>query len=78
MADEVCSSCGDPIPETPAEVLVVAGGWSMPSETLYAMPTPPPECSDCKSRMLMMLELGIDPGRHGENLRVPRGGIRYG
>jgi hypothetical protein len=35
-------------------------------------------CSDCEVRMLMMMTIGIDPGRHGENLKVARGGIRYG
>jgi len=49
----------------------------VPVETLYDMPDPPVLCSDCKARLLMVMELGIDPGRHGENLRVPRGALTY-
>lgn len=74
-----CSNCGDDIPTADAPSgLVATGGWCMPSETLYAMPEPDPLCSDCKARLLMVMEVGIDPGRHGENLRMPRGGIQYG
>ena len=73
----VCESCGDRLPDDPPPSCVASGGWCVPVETLYDMPDPPVLCSDCKARLLMVMELGIDPGRHGENLRVPRGALTY-
>lgn len=68
--------CGDEIIENPPGV-VAAGGWCIPTEHLYDIPEKVPMCGDCEARMLMMMTIGIDPGRHGENLKVPRGGIQY-
>lgn len=74
---QVCEcECGRVIERDPPS-LVAPGGWCAPSEVLYDRPEPAPMCSDCKARMLMVMEVGIDPGRDGENLRVPRGGITY-
>lgn len=70
-----CEWCGDPIVAT-GEAIVTSGGWCAPSETIYDFPRPA-LCSDCHARWVMVLELGIDPGRRGENLRFPRGGIQY-
>jgi hypothetical protein len=70
-------ACGDEINENPPAV-TAAGGWCIPTENLYEIPEKIPMCSDCEVRMLMMMTIGIDPGRHGENLKVARGGIRYG
>jgi hypothetical protein len=71
--------CGHEIPDVEPPALVAAGGWCMPSEVYYnLMKDEPTSCSDCKARMHMIAEFGIDPGRNGENLRFPRGGITYG
>jgi hypothetical protein len=67
--------CGDPIEENPPS-LIAAGGWCAPTAVTYDLDNDP-MCSDCKARWLMVMELGIDPGRHGENLKIPRGGIQY-
>lgn len=73
-----CSNCGDPIPPPdPDTTITAAGGWCAPSEIAYSLPEPPPMCTDCTTRMLMIECIGIDPGRHGENLKVQRGGIQY-
>jgi len=69
-------ACGNEIEEH-TEAVTSAGGWCAPSEVLYKIEVEP-MCSDCRTRMMMMAELGIDPGRNGENLRVRRGGIMYG
>lgn len=76
----ICSACEDPIsPREPATEIVAAGGWCAPSETyatLYSSP-PPPLCTDCRSRLIFISEIGFDPGRKGENISVRRGGIQY-
>jgi hypothetical protein len=71
-----CANCGDEIDPNPPSI-VAAGGWCVPTEIYEALPEPLPMCGDCKARMLMVMEVGIDPGRHGENLKVKRGGIKY-
>lgn len=72
---EVCG-CGREI-KPPGPSIVTAGGWCAPSESLQLTEVTP-MCSDCNVRMLMMMTIGIDPGRDGENLKVKRGGITYG
>lgn len=74
---EVCG-CGTTITHDTSPGMVLPGGWCVPSATLYELPAPPQMCSDCKTRMLMITELGIDPGPNGINLRTLRGGIRFG
>lgn len=61
--------CGDEITE-PKAAIVAAGGWCAPKELAHDYPDPP-MCSDCKSRMLTIMLIGIDPGKNCENLRVP-------
>lgn len=71
--------CGHEAPE-PKDIpsVVTAGGWCAPSDTIYdLMKDQPTSCPDCKTRLQMMLLIGIDPGRNGENLKVARGGIHY-
>jgi len=75
--DATVCGCGRPIPTDPPPSLVTAGGWCAPAEAVYDLPEPEPMCPDCKTRMMMMMTVGIDPGRDGSNLRAPRGGIRY-
>jgi N-acetylmuramoyl-L-alanine amidase len=71
-------SCGNEIVKPdPSQTLTAAAGWCMPSEAFYELDTSSMECSDCRSRLLMMMTIGIDPGHNGENLKVKRGGIRY-
>lgn len=72
--DQQVCGCGRVIERDPPS-LVAPAGWCAPSGVRYDWPEPAPMCSDCKTRMLMLMEVGIDPGRDGENLRVPRGGI---
>lgn len=75
---QTCASCGDEFePPGPEDMLVASGGFCMPTEIAAALPDPLPECSDCRSRMLMAMMIGIDPGRKGENLRVSRAGVKY-
>lgn len=70
--------CGEEIvPPTPENSITMAGGWCAPAEALYDLPQLPDMCGDCKARMLVMMEIGIDPGPKGEYLRVKRGGITY-
>lgn len=76
---DTCSSCGDEIvPPDPALQITTPGGWCAPVEPLYDFPEPAPMCDDCRSRLLMVAHGLPDPGRHGENLRVRRGGVQYG
>lgn len=73
----VCG-CGREIrPPDPDKQIVASAGFCAPAE-LRTQIGPPAMCTDCKSRMLMIATVGIDPGRDGENLKVRRGGIRYG
>lgn len=70
--------CGrEIIPATTENSIILPGGWCAPSEVLYQLPEPEPMCADCRTRMHMISQLGIDPGKGGENLRVQRGGSRY-
>lgn len=71
----ICA-CGDEIVETPS--VIVSAGWCAPTDVHYALAEPQPMCSDCRARLLFISEIGFDPGKNGENLRVPRGGIKYG
>ena len=71
----VCEDCGDEV-VPPTSVITAPGGWCAPADLAYEVPRPV-LCSDCHSRMVMVMEVGIDPGRHGENLRVRRGGVRF-
>lgn len=72
-----CACGAEIVPPDPESQIVAAGGWCAPSETLHDMPKSEPTCSDCNTRMLMLMTIGIDPGKDGENLRVRRGGIQY-
>lgn len=69
-----CQVCGEEF--VPGPAILAAGGWCAPSRT-YALPEPIIQCDDCRARMIMITEIGIDPGPKGENLRVARGGITY-
>lgn len=74
----ICDDCGREFTESPDTTIVAAGGWCAPTEIVYQMEDQPVLCGGCKARFLIALELGIDIGRDGENLRVPRGGIQFG
>lgn len=74
---ETCSCGRDIKPPEPSQMITASAGWCAPSETVYDMTDCAPMCSDCKARLLMVIELGIDPGVDGKNLLVARGGIRY-
>lgn len=72
-------SCGrEIVPPSPENTITASGGWCVPSDLLADLHDHLPEqCADCKARFLFALELGFDPGRDGEHLKVDRGGIRY-
>ena len=76
-----CDSCGDefePLPLNAPDNLVSASGWCAPSEVVHSMVgNQPVLCLDCEGRLLCIAMIGVDPGRGGENLRVPRGGIQF-
>jgi len=70
-------ACGNEIVER-EPAIIASAGWCMPSATYYSLSGEEVKaCSDCNSRLLMMMMIGIDPGHNGENLKVKRGGIRY-
>lgn len=74
----ICQHCGDEFEEPDlSNSIVASGGWCAPSEVAYDTMPKETLCPDCRSRMMFASEFGFDPGRHGENLRMPRGGIRY-
>lgn len=73
-----CSNCDDPIvPLDASNSIVATGGWCAPEGTIYPVVQAPPLCSDCSSRMVFIAEMGFDPGRKGENLKMPRGGFSF-
>lgn len=72
----ICS-CGNVINPDPPSI-VTTGGWCAPTETVYDLPKPTPTCGDCKTRLMMMMMVGFDPGHNGANLHFPRGGITFG
>lgn len=73
LNDEICENCGDPVlPVDPSRVITAVGGWCIPAGTEYEMAPRPVLCSDCNSRMLFIAQIGFDPGRKGENLKMSR------
>lgn len=72
-----CSACDDEVQESPKSSLVSGSGWCAPSDSIYEFSLSA-LCNDCRARLLFISALGFDPGRDGENLRVARGGIKYG
>lgn len=73
----ICDSCSDEYEETPGMCLVSAGGWCAPSEQTYTLEIAQDICPDCRARMACIAELGFDPGKNGENLRISLGPIEF-
>lgn len=66
------------MPPDPDAQIDAVGGWCAPAETVYELPSLDGElCADCRARLLFASQMGFDPGRHGENIRVNRGGVKY-
>lgn len=75
---KTCESCNDEFDDTikhPA--IIAAGGWCAPTDQLYEIASAPVLCPDCNARWSCIMNIGIDPGRHGENLKFSRGGIKF-
>lgn len=72
MSGENCEHCGELIPEEKSPSLIASGGWCIPAEMVYQILALPVLCGDCHARWSVMMELGIDPGKNGENLRISR------
>jgi hypothetical protein len=76
----ICANCDEEYtPPGPDQMIVASGGFCLPPQSVMDNVPNPTEgwCGDCKARWMMIIELGIDPGKNGENLKVPRGGIKF-
>lgn len=73
-----CENCLESFEDPePGSYLVAPGGWCAPSDQTFSLMTRPVLCPDCDARWTMVMMLGIDPGKNGENLRIPRGSIKF-
>ena len=78
MSQPTCDGCSETYDVTvKTEGVLTAAGWCAPSALLFT-PKERALCPDCRIREIMIMQIGVDPGVKGENLRVARGGIKYG